>query len=276
MSDIYAKPDVSKKVRFNRKLQEDKGQWEEREVDIYESADAVGDDHTDNRSQESGSRSEKQPADTQRRIYRPATFCLGVLCILIIAGIITLSINFTLEKEELKARYNSLNNNYSQLLEQVSELLVNNSELQDEVKQLRANIEGKLCPEGWKRFGCRCYFKSDEEETWSDSRADCQRRAADLVVINNKEEQKFLTELNVPGEFWIGLKATKGKYTLTGWGYKWEWVDGSPLTEMFQESGLPQYVSYQYHAYCNQQGQWKQSMKYYNYYAKWICEKYIS
>ena len=36
-SDIYAKPDLSKKVRYTRKEE-----WQENEVDIYESADDIG------------------------------------------------------------------------------------------------------------------------------------------------------------------------------------------------------------------------------------------
>ena len=54
---------------------------------------------------------------------------------------------------------------------------------------LKHVFEGKLCPGGWKRFGCSCYFKSDKRKTWYDSRSDCKQRGADLVVINNKEEQ---------------------------------------------------------------------------------------
>ena len=49
--------------------------------------------------------------------------------------------------------------------------------------------EGKLCPEGWRRFGCSCYYKSTEKKTWSQSRRLCQERGADLVIINSKEEQ---------------------------------------------------------------------------------------
>ena len=44
--------DSSKKVRYN--IKEDNVEWEEKEVDIYESVDAVGDDHTDIQSHERG------------------------------------------------------------------------------------------------------------------------------------------------------------------------------------------------------------------------------
>lgn len=53
-SDIYAKPDFSKKVRSNREEQEDNVKREEREVDIYESVATIGDDQTDVQSHEGG------------------------------------------------------------------------------------------------------------------------------------------------------------------------------------------------------------------------------
>lgn len=45
------------------------------------------------------------------------------------------------------------------------------------------------CPVDWAKFGMSCYFKSTERKIWSDSKADCQSRGANLVIINNKEEQ---------------------------------------------------------------------------------------
>lgn len=53
-SDIYPKPDLSKKVRYSRKEQEDGAEWEQREVDIYESADEIRDSYDHFQSQEGG------------------------------------------------------------------------------------------------------------------------------------------------------------------------------------------------------------------------------
>ncbi|XP_031155967.2 C-type lectin domain family 6 member A-like [Sander lucioperca] len=205
-ADIYAKPDMSKKVRYNRNVQEDKEEWEEREVEIYEAVDAIGDDHTDNQPHGGGPHTERHPPAIQWRPFRAAALCLAVLCFLMITGIIILSAYYnlvTLEKDQLQTTYDQLSSNYSQIQRKVSE---------------------KWCPDGWKRSGCSCYFKSEEKNYWTGSRDYCQKRGADLVVINNEEEHKFVTELSKDGEYWIGLWEERRNG-------EWEWVDGSPLTE---------------------------------------------
>ncbi|XP_069024738.1 CD209 antigen-like protein D [Embiotoca jacksoni] len=211
--DIYAVPDFSTKVRYNRKVQQDAAEREDREVDIYQSADDIGDDGTDFPPQEGGTKTQKQPGVLKRPL-RGAALWLRLLSLLTLAGIVILLIFYilvTLEKDEL----------------------------QEEVKKLKDEIKGKWCPEGWTRFGCSCYFKFTERKTWNESRKECQERGADLVIINNKEEQEFVRALNWKGASWIGLQRTKHI------GRTWTWVDGSPLTETFWAEGHEDY-SYSY------------------------------
>ncbi|XP_067370375.1 C-type lectin domain family 12 member B-like isoform X3 [Channa argus] len=288
-SDIYAKPDFSKKVRYNRKVEEDGGEWEEREVDIYENTDDIRDDVTDIQSQEERPQTQNRPP-VHRKSFRGAALCLAVLCLLMTAGIIVLSryqphsekklpamrnssfrvftvslrvlyllvlagiitryILVTLEKndlenqsqhlikqlqvhsvtkeKELQSRIDNLNKSYNELQDKMSHTSVTNSQLQDEIKQLKDKIQGKLCPEGWKTFGSSCYFKSTEKKSWSDSRKDCVKRESDLVIFNSKEEQDFVTELNQHEDFWIGLW---NQWSDTERKYQWEWLDGSQPTE---------------------------------------------
>uniref|UniRef100_A0A673VW67 C-type lectin domain-containing protein n=1 Tax=Salmo trutta TaxID=8032 RepID=A0A673VW67_SALTR len=53
----------------------------------------------------------------------------------------------------------------------------------------RDQLQNRSCPEGWRRFGCGCYYLSTEEKAWTESRQDCLERGADLVIVNSEEEQ---------------------------------------------------------------------------------------
>ncbi|KAM8767292.1 C-type lectin domain family 6 member A-like isoform 1-T1 [Acanthopagrus schlegelii] len=245
-SDIYAKPDFSKKVRYTRKEE-----WQENEVDIYESADDIGIHHF--QSHDGGPQNEKQPPAVHRKRFSSAVFCLGVLCFLMLTAIIILStcyILVTVEKDQLQNRYNTLNTSHTQLQETFSE---------------------KRCPDGWTRFGCSCYFRSNGMKLWYQSRTDCQSKGADLVVINSEDENKFVSGLNMYGQFWIGLKT---ELSSDGRSYEWKWVDGSPLTETFWAAGLQRASSDHYAAYSNQHGRWTQS--YHVNTKPYICEKQVS
>uniref|UniRef100_A0A7N6AAS6 C-type lectin domain-containing protein n=1 Tax=Anabas testudineus TaxID=64144 RepID=A0A7N6AAS6_ANATE len=162
-SDIYAKPDLSKKLRYNRKVREDEVEWEERQVADYEDPAGIRNDQT----QEAGPHTQRPPP-VQTRSFRGAALCLGVLCLLVMAAIIILS------------------------------------------------TRQKFCPEGWKKFGCSCYFKSTEEKSWYESRKHCQSRGSDLVMINSKEEQDFVMKLNMNRESWIGLRTVQQHETQKG------------------------------------------------------------
>ncbi|XP_038580074.1 CD209 antigen-like protein C [Micropterus salmoides] len=240
-SIILAAPDSSLNVRYTERVQENRRAGEENEVEISEDEEH----HTDPGSQQARPQTLKNRV--KRRCFTAAT--LGVMYLLILAGVFIRYISVTLENDQLQARYNKLYNNYS---------------------ELQGKVSGKWCPKEWKRFGCSCYFKSNENKSWSDSRSDCQRKGADLVVINNKEEQDFIIGLNKDGDSWIGLLAME-KWTQTKRVWEWEWVDSSPLTETFWAAGLSHQPWIQYTACCNQQGQWTQSGFYVL--KNWICEK---
>ncbi|XP_034747474.1 CD209 antigen-like protein E isoform X2 [Etheostoma cragini] len=271
-ADAVAAPRLSLNVRYNRNVQETSGEEEESQLEILEEEEH----HADLGPQRAGPNTQNKPAANNRRRLKAAAVTLGGFYLLILAAVF---IRYTL----LQTRYDQLRNNYTQLQDEVKQLknrtevtllqtrydqLSNNySQLQDEVKQLKNRTEDKICPDGWTRSGCSCYFKSKEKKKWEDSRDDCQQRGAHLVVINNEEEQKFVIELSKDGESWIGLRCvgTQGA---------WEWVDGSPLTETFWGPGLPHYDRHiSPVSCCDQQGQWKQRFDDYD--KNWICEKKI-
>ncbi|XP_042072151.1 low affinity immunoglobulin epsilon Fc receptor-like [Haplochromis burtoni] len=178
-SHIYAKPDLSKKVRNSRK--EDGAEWEQREVDIYTTC-----------------------------IYDSADFAhTGIQS----QGGVTL----------IKQQLQNQNNNCAE-----------------------------KCPDRWTRFGSSCYFKFNETKTWYESRKLCQDKGADLVMINSREEQEFVNELNMRGESWIGLERTSQKH-------EWKWVDGSLVTETFWAPGQQSDSLAYYAACCDGDGRWTRS-----------------
>ncbi|XP_023815487.1 CD209 antigen-like protein A [Oryzias latipes] len=147
-----------------------------------------------------------------------------------------------------------------------------NKTLWDEIKQLKNQTEvyeGNRCPEGWKRFGSSCYYKSTEKKYWMDSRSFCQDEGSDLVVVNSKEEQEFVSALNQKAESWIGL--------INLWSLpkpEWKWVDGSPLTETFWDERISKDPDgYSDAVSLSADGKWTRQYVVNN--KNWICEKNI-
>ncbi|XP_023815500.1 asialoglycoprotein receptor 1 isoform X2 [Oryzias latipes] len=331
-SDIYAKPDFSKKVRYNRKQLEDTSDWEDCEVEIYHDAYESLEDTTGVQSPEQAPQTETCPK-VQKRFCRGEQWRLLVLCTVLSAGIIILSSftwvnnnnlqmevkeqknhsedmvvninNLQREVKELKIHFEDLllslenrlktrNNhlqtelsdmavNINNLQREVKELKIHfedplvslennrlktrnnhlqtelsgiNKTLLDEIKQLKNQIEvfkGNRCPEGWKRIGCNCYYKSTEEKDWHDSRDFCKDEGSDLVVVNSKEEQEFVSALNQKAESWIGLFAEESSDN-----YEWKWVDGSPLTETFWDEKSSKDAKSNNAVFLSADGKWKQ------------------
>ncbi|XP_047239558.1 C-type lectin domain family 6 member A-like isoform X10 [Girardinichthys multiradiatus] len=246
--DIYSKVDSTQKVRYAKKEQVDRTEWEEREVNIYESAENVVDSYKGSQLQEQG-------------------FCA-------IDPIVTLEIQKVNNSYDHQHQKLSANNN--QLQDSYNILSKNHSQLTEEVNRLKEKFEGKWCPDEWMRFGSSCYFKYNETKSWSESRKHCQKQGADLVIINSQAEQDFVKKLNGNGDSWIGLKGKWIEETRT---YDWGWVDGSPLTQAFWGTGWPKSdIYWPYATYCDGEGKWKNTYYYdYNYktydYKNWICEK---
>uniref|UniRef100_A0AAY4ARC4 C-type lectin domain-containing protein n=2 Tax=Denticeps clupeoides TaxID=299321 RepID=A0AAY4ARC4_9TELE len=147
-----------------------------------------------------------------RSFSRWAAVCLGLLCILLLGLVAWMTIRHTAEKEEFLAR-----NKF--LAEDRNQSIINQRDLQNRVTDLENR---------WKKF--HKLFHSTSPRTWNKSRKYCQDRGGDLVVIRNKWEHMLLNERRLDG--WLGL-------TDQGQDGTWKWVDGSPLTLQFWNSGKP-------------------------------------
>ncbi|KAI4894608.1 hypothetical protein NFI96_012461 [Prochilodus magdalenae] len=149
--------------------------------------------------------------DRQVRSGNPAAVCLGLLCVLLLAVIIGLSVKHKAEREQLRSSFDNLTMEREGLQSKLS------------------NIE-ITCPQRWTRFMSSCYYVSQSANTWDLSRLDCQGKKADLVIINSKEEQAFVSGL--ASNFWIGLNDLS-------WEGQWKWVDGTFLTSGYWMKGEP-------------------------------------
>ncbi|XP_008419933.1 CD209 antigen-like protein E isoform X2 [Poecilia reticulata] len=95
-----------------------------------------------------------------------------------------------------------------------------------EVEHLDVNLTA--WPSSFKQqlatFCPSIYYISSARATWGDSRNDCLNRGADLVIINSREEQDFLTWFKK--RLWIGLTDAEKEAG-------WKWVDGTRLTTSY-------------------------------------------
>ncbi|XP_072317829.1 natural killer cells antigen CD94-like, partial [Eucyclogobius newberryi] len=86
-----------------------------------------------------------------------------------------------------------------------------------------------VCSEPWRRFKCSCFFVSLEPKTWSQSKDDCEKRGANLTVIENRAKQEFFKDLRMENDLWIGLYYHKKK---------WTWVNGILFAYKGWKSGV--------------------------------------
>uniref|UniRef100_A0A8D2J5S0 Uncharacterized protein n=1 Tax=Varanus komodoensis TaxID=61221 RepID=A0A8D2J5S0_VARKO len=50
------------------------------------------------------------------------------------------------------------------------------------------NLKCKLCPKNWMLYENKCYWTSDEKQTWNKSQNICAAKNSQLAVFHNKEE----------------------------------------------------------------------------------------
>ncbi|KAM9842958.1 uncharacterized protein ACBR49_014339 [Aulostomus maculatus] len=154
------------------------------------------------------------------------------------------------DEEEAKMALQTAIKNHEQLKQQIEEKRTLNNDQQKKMEALRMEktnlqtnmslLEGTCgkCPPGWKLLNSSCYFFSynespNDKRHWQESRDDCIHRGADLIVVNNPEEQKFVsgiidgmkTSHNTWDDgFWLGVTdiETEGH---------WVWINNVTETE---------------------------------------------
>ncbi|XP_045569554.1 C-type lectin domain family 4 member M isoform X1 [Salmo salar] len=175
----------------------------------------------------------------------------------------------TKEKDQLQTSYNTLTKERDQLQTSCNTLTKERDQLQKEIERLKQSSVEKVCPQGWKKLGSSCYYVSTESKSWEESRQDCRNRGADLVVINSQEQQTLVNWLCGRKNYvWIGLTDSVTEGT-------WKWVDNTPLTTKYWNSGetnggRAENCVY-FYSRSSDTGEWWDYDCSYKY--RWICEK---
>ncbi|NWI32261.1 CL17A protein, partial [Sula dactylatra] len=89
------------------------------------------------------------------------------------------------------------------------------------------------CPAGWQQFDKTCYFFSTAKQSWLASKDSCTSFNAHLAIVNSEQENKFLANHIMDNRvFWLGLTDMQKEGN-------WQWVDGSPVSVLFWNTGEP-------------------------------------
>ncbi|XP_037636694.1 asialoglycoprotein receptor 1-like isoform X2 [Sebastes umbrosus] len=133
------------------------------------------------------------------------------------------------DKERLQSSYNTLQREKEQLQTKYTSLAAARDQLQKKIDKVRA----KPCQTGWSKFDISCYFVSNLEKNWTQSRQYCIAEGADLVVIDSRDEQAFVNGLLDDGKnAWTGMTDS----IIEG---IWMWVDGTPVTTTYWGEDQP-------------------------------------
>ncbi|XP_075946951.1 uncharacterized protein LOC142948701 [Anarhichas minor] len=161
---------------------------------------------------------------------RAAAVFLGLLCLLLLTGLITSVCLYSKGNSEWEMEMVLLQTSYTNLTKVQDQLQKRVEDMAKERNDLQRKIRDQYTKQGWVYFSSSVYYISSLAKSWLESREDCVHRFADLVVINSKEEQDFIRRLQKP--VWIGLtdRETEGR---------WKWVDGTPLTKSFWAPSEP-------------------------------------
>uniref|UniRef100_A0A673YA16 C-type lectin domain-containing protein n=1 Tax=Salmo trutta TaxID=8032 RepID=A0A673YA16_SALTR len=123
-----------------------------------------------------------------------AAVCLGLLCVILSAGIKGLAVYYkfngvighhdSTERDQLQASYSLLTNERDQLQASYNNMTEERNQL-----QTRVRFYEKPCLSGWWKFGTSCYYVSSKMNTPGAGRKECRTMGGELVVINSREEQ---------------------------------------------------------------------------------------
>ncbi|XP_039373020.1 C-type lectin domain family 2 member D-like [Mauremys reevesii] len=113
------------------------------------------------------------------------------------------------------------------------------------------------CPDGWLRYGGKCYYFSELEGNWSSSQSHCSSLSASLAGIDTLQEKAFMLRYKGLPDHWIGLRREQDQ--------PWKWPNGTEFNNPFEVTVEGDC------AYLNEKGVVSSSRCYTR--RNWICSK---
>uniref|UniRef100_A0A3B1IXY7 C-type lectin domain-containing protein n=1 Tax=Astyanax mexicanus TaxID=7994 RepID=A0A3B1IXY7_ASTMX len=146
----------------------------------------------------------------QVRSGNAAAVGLGLLCFILLAVIVGLSIKHNAEIQQIQ-------NSYTNITLERDQLQTSYTNITLERDQLQTSYDNLTLEKRWtsKQFMSSCYYISINMQTWDQSRMDSKRNR----------------------NFWIGLTDQYHQG-------QWKWVDGSSLTSQYWMKGEPNDFKY--------------------------------
>ncbi|XP_051763530.1 killer cell lectin-like receptor subfamily F member 1 isoform X4 [Ctenopharyngodon idella] len=213
----YGKMNIPGKHRMDRE--------DEKEMKIYANIDPINSFDVRTETENSDTKRHQTPQHTEMasvriRSSRAALVCLALLCVLLLIAVIVLGVQlFTNNSTNYTEERDQLLNKITNLTEERDGLIIKNKNL-NERDRLRNELQ--ICAE-WTCYQSSLYYIFNETKSWTESRRYCTERGADLITINNREEQDFVNNISGAAVVWIGLTDSD----VEG---RWKWVDGTNMT----------------------------------------------
>ncbi|XP_030582126.1 CD209 antigen-like protein D [Archocentrus centrarchus] len=172
-------------------------------------------------------RPELPDAEAVKSSCRAAAILLGLLSFFLLIGLIILGCLFTQGKSQWEMETVTLQKLYNNVTRGRNQLQANYNSAVKERDELQAKLQD--CA-NWVFFKGSLYYVSSNKTSWQNSRQDCLQRGADLMIINSQEEQNFANQFKK--YLWIGMTDSETEGS-------WKWVDGTPVTTRYWNSGEP-------------------------------------
>ncbi|XP_046698939.1 CD209 antigen-like protein E isoform X2 [Silurus meridionalis] len=196
-------------------------------VHIYDSLDALGQDpNREKEDADAGREKAERRLQAQHRggdtawgrCNRLTAVCVVLLCVLLFVVSTVLWIKFN----NLKAERDQLQTSYNTLTKERDQLQTSYNTLTKERDQLQKERDFNKWK--WISYSSSFYYVSNDYKSWEESRQNCRDKGADLMIINSREEQEFISKhISSISGVWIGLSDRDKEG-------EWKWVDASPLT----------------------------------------------